>query len=118
MILRRGDIVTVLFPFSSGAAAKVRPALVVQNDTNNRRLTNVIVVAITTTTHRSGEPTQLLVQVATPVGKQSGLIHDSVITCENLATVDQQHVRQRIGSLPVDVMKQVDACLQSALGIE
>ncbi len=118
MILRRGDIITVLFPFSSGTAAKVRPALVVQNDTNNWRLTNVIVVAITTTTHRSGQPTQLLVQVATPIGKQSGLLHDSVITCENVATIDQQHVRQQIGSLPADVMKQIDACLQSALGIE
>ena len=118
MILSRGDIITVLFPFSSGTAAKVRPALVVQNDTNNRRFTNIIVVAITTTTHRSGQPTQLLIEVATPVGQQSGLLHDSVITCENVATIDKQNVRRQIGSLPADVMKQIDACLQSALGIE
>ncbi len=82
MICIRGDIVTVLFPFSSGTGAKHRPALVVQNDVNNRRMTNVIVAAITTTKHRSGQPTQLLVEFASPVGKQSGLAHDSVVTCE------------------------------------
>jgi len=89
MILNRGDIVTVLFPFSSGTGAKQRPALVVQNDVNNRRMTNVIVAAITTTKHRSGQPTQLLVEFASPVGQQSGLAHDSVVTCENLVTLDK-----------------------------
>jgi len=117
MNLSRGDVVTVVFPFASGTGAKLRPALVVQNNTNNRRLTNVIVAAITTTTHRSGQPTQLLVDIRTAVGKSSGLLHDSVITCENLATIEQQRVRHRIGSLPVDTMQQVDKCLQASLGI-
>ena len=117
MILSRGDVVTVLFPFTAGTGGKVRPALVVQNDANNRRLTNVIVAAITTTTHRSGHPTQLLIEVATAAGKQSGLINDSVITCENLATVDQPLVRRKIGSLPAEAMAKIDDCLKSALGI-
>jgi mRNA-degrading endonuclease toxin of MazEF toxin-antitoxin module len=51
MKLQRGDVVVVRFPFSSGAGAKLRPAVVVQNDVNNSRLQNVIVAAITTTTH-------------------------------------------------------------------
>jgi len=57
MTLRRGDIVLVEFPFSSGAGQKLRPALVIQNNHNNQRLNNIIIAAITTTTHRSGEPT-------------------------------------------------------------
>ena len=73
MILNRGDIVTVLFPFASGIGAKQRPALVVQNDTNNRRMANVVVAAITTTKHRSWQPTQLLVEFASSVGQQSGI---------------------------------------------
>ena len=93
MTLHRGDIVTVLFPFSSGAAAKYRPALVIQNDTNNRRLANLIVAAITTTTHRSGQSTQYLIEVASPTGQQSGLKLDSVVTCENLATVEKRPAR-------------------------
>lgn len=118
MMFNRGDIVTVLFPFSSGAGAKHRPALVLQNDVNNRRMTNVIVAAITTTKHRSGQPTQLLVEFASPVGQQSGLAHDSVVTCENLATLDKSLVRRKLGTLTDEAMKQIDLCLKVSLGIE
>ena len=69
MTLYRGDVVLVQFPFASGTTSKVRPALIVQNDRNNSRLTNTLVAAITTTTHRSGEPTQFLIELATPAGK-------------------------------------------------
>ena len=64
MSAKRGDVVIVRFPFASGTGAKVRPALVVQNDRNNARMTNIILVAITTTAHRSQEPTQLFVDIA------------------------------------------------------
>lgn len=39
MTLKRGDVVLVEFPFSSGSVSKLRPALVVQTNRNNRRLT-------------------------------------------------------------------------------
>ena len=96
----------------------MRPALVVQSDHNNQRLSNVIVAAITTTRHRSGEPTQLLIETATAAGQQSGLVKDSVVTCENLATVDKGIVLRKIGSLPDDVMDQVNDCLKASLGID
>ena len=118
MMFYRGDIVTVLFPFSSGTGAKHRPALVLQNDVNTRRTTNVIVAAITTTKHRSGQPTQFLVEFASPVGQQSGLAHDSVVTCENLATLDKSLVRRKLGTLTDEAMKQIDLCLKVSLGIE
>ncbi len=117
MTLHRGDVVIVTFPFASGTGAKVRPALVVQNDRNNARLTNVVLAAITTTTYRSNEPTQLLLDVSTPAGRQSGLLKDSIISCENLATIEQTLVQRKIGSLPPNVMGQVDACLKTSLGL-
>jgi mRNA interferase MazF len=64
MNLKRGDVVLVQFPFSSGTASKLRPAIVVQADVNNRRLSNVILAAVTSRTHHSGEPTQLLIDPA------------------------------------------------------
>ena len=48
MTVSRGDVILVDFPFSAGGGSKVRPAVVVQNDRDNRRLTNVIVAMITT----------------------------------------------------------------------
>ena len=65
------DIVLVAVPDTSGRPGKVRPALVVSSDVNNRRLQDVVVVMITSTTVRAKlEPTQLLVELATPEGKQ------------------------------------------------
>jgi mRNA interferase MazF len=42
--MNRGDVVILDHPYSDGSGSKVRPALVVQNDRDNHRLTNTIVV--------------------------------------------------------------------------
>lgn len=117
MPLTRGDIVLVQFPYSSGVGSKLRPAVVVQPDHNNRRLTNVILVPVTTTIRRATEPTQFLVDVGSATGKATGLRHTSVVSCENLTTVAQSLVRRRLGRLPRDAMDQVNDCLKAALGL-
>lgn len=50
MNVSRGDIVLVAFPFTSGRGGELRPAVVVQADTLNMRLTNTVIAGITTTT--------------------------------------------------------------------
>jgi len=114
MPLSRGDVVLVQFPFSSGTSSKLRPALVVQPDHNNRRLTNVTLAPLTTTVHQQGEPTQYVIDAATAEGKAAGVRHSSVVSCENLTTVAQSLVRRRLGK---DVMDQIDQCLKAALGL-
>ena len=117
MSLSRGDVVLVQFPYSSGAGSKLRPAVVVQPDHNNRRLTNVILVPVTTTIQRAGESTQYLVDALSATGKAAGLRHTSVVSCENLTTVAQSLVRRRLGRLPQEAMDQVNDCLKAALGL-
>ena len=115
---RRGDVVIVKFPFADGVGSKSRPALVVQCDRNNSRLDNTILVQITSRTRFARtEPTQLLIELNTPVGRQSGLLNDSAVACENLLTVRQDIITRKIGDLPEDVMRQVDACLRDSLGL-
>ncbi len=115
--MQRGDVVLLNFPFSSGTGSKLRPALVVQNDQNNQRIGITIVAMITGTTHRTHQPTQVLIDITTPEGQQSGLRLTSAITCENLFTVEQRLVARTIGSLPPDLMLQVDDCLKASLGL-
>jgi mRNA interferase MazF len=115
--LRRGDVVLAWYPFASGAGGKRRPCLVIQNDLDNARLTNTVVVQITSNLRAASAPTQLLIKVNTPEGRQSGLLHDSLVSCNNLATIEQGLVAKTIGSLPVSVVTQVDACLKVALGL-
>jgi len=97
--------------------AKVRPALIVQNDRDNARLTNTIVAAITTVVRRSAEPTQLLIDSSHPDWVASGLHVPSVINCVNIFTVKQQHTIRTIGRLTPPTMLEIDRCLKAALGI-
>src|SRR5258707_54976 len=116
MTFSRGDVVLLDFPFSGGGGSKVRPALVVQNDRDNRRLTNVIVAMITSRTDRAGlVATQSFLDLSTPEGAQSGLVSNSVVNCANLFTVDQRRVLRIIGSLAPTFMTHIDASLKSAL---
>ena len=115
MNVQRRDIVLVDFPFPKGSGSKVRPALIIQNDLDNARLLNTIVIQITGNTQRAGEPTQVFIDIATPDGKQSGLQFDSVVNCVNLVTIDQSNVRRRIGSVSGTIMQRVNVALKSAL---
>jgi mRNA-degrading endonuclease toxin of MazEF toxin-antitoxin module len=68
---------------------------------------------ITRTTHRAQyEPTQYLLDPAKPDGSVAGVLHPSVIACENLLTVEQQLVFRKIGTLPAEAMRQVNDCLR------
>ena len=95
----RGDVVLVDWPFSGGQGSRVRPALVVQNDVDNQRLTNTIIAMITSQTRRVGEPTQVLIDISTAEGKQTGLRVSSVVNCVNLFTIEQSKILRTIGQL-------------------
>jgi mRNA interferase MazF len=115
MNVRRGDVVLVDFPFSTGTASKVRPALIVQNDRDNQRLQNTIIAQITSTTYRAIESTQVLIDLNSPAGRQAGIRTDSVVNCVNLATVSMQKVLVRIGDLDQMLLQKVNESLKAAL---
>ena len=117
MNIHRGDVVLVLYPFASGHGASRRPALIVQNNRDNRRLDNTIIVQITTNMRHVNDPTHLLIPWGTPEGQQAGLIHDSVVSCNNLATVHEERIHRVIGHLPDAMMSRIDECLKAALGL-
>jgi mRNA interferase MazF len=117
MNVRHGDVVLVDFPYASGGGSKVRPALVIQNDTDNVRLVNTIVAQITGNTQRALEATQVLIDLTTPEGQQSGLYFDSVVNCVNIVTLDKNKVKRQLGSLPAALMQQVNDALKVALEI-
>lgn len=117
MSINRGDVVLLDAPFLTRPGSKIRPMLAVQNDRNNARMGNTIVAVITTNLSRSHEATQVLIDVATPAGEQSGLLATSVGSCENLLTVRQAHVRRTLGTLPPEWMQEVGGSLMVSLGL-
>jgi mRNA interferase MazF len=118
MKLQRGDIVVVDFPQQTGQPAKRRPVVVVQCDPNNRRLSNSVFAMVTSNLKLAAtESTQFVIDISTPDGKQSGLLRTSAIKCENLYTLPQAVVRQKIGRLSVAHQSQLNSALKASLGI-
>ena len=112
----RGDVVIIDFR-PTNPSAKVRPAVVIQNDRDNARMSNTIVAQITSNTGRSQQDTQLLIDQTHPDWVASGLRLPSVVNASNLATVLQTQITHVIGHLSAATTAEIDKCLKAALGL-
>jgi mRNA interferase MazF len=111
---KRGDVILVLFPNSNLQTAKQRPALVIQADNLQTGLSQVIVAMITGRTFRANHPSRILIKRNTPEGQQSGVLSDSVVMTDNLATIIETAIDRVIGTLP---MVGVDVALRHTLAL-
>ena len=91
----------------------IRPVLVIQNDVGNRYSPTVIVLAITGQVNKARLPTH----VSVPAGN-TGLQKDSVILAEQIRTLDKRRLRERIGSLPPEIMEKVTEAVRVSLGVD
>ena len=111
---KRGDVVLVLFPHANLRTAKPRPALVAQADNLRTGLPQVIVAMITSKLFRANHPSRVSVLRSVPEGHRSGLLTDSVVMTDNLATIAESEIDRVIGSLP---MTAIDAALRHTLDL-
>jgi mRNA interferase MazF len=114
LMIKRGDIVLVLFPNSNLTSAKTRPALIVQADELQTGLSQVIVAMVTSQMSRSGHPSRVTILLNSPAGEQSGLLTDSVVMTDNLATVSLSAIHRTIGFISTT---DIDAALKHTLGL-
>jgi mRNA interferase MazF len=113
-IPKRGDVVLVLFPNSDLLTAKTRPALVVQADNLQSGLSQVIVAMISSQMIRANHSSRVTVLLSEPQGQQSGLLTDSIVMTDNLATVVESAIYRVIGSLPMD---EIETALRHTLAL-
>jgi mRNA interferase MazF len=109
---KRGDVALVLFPNSNLTSAKTRPALIVQADNLQTGLPQTIVAMITSQMGRAGHPSRVTIVLKSPEGQQSGLLTDSVVMTDNLATIATSALYKRIGALPTST---INAALKHTL---
>ena len=107
--------VLVLFPDSNLQTSKRRPALIVQADGLGADLPQTVVVMITSNMARAGHPSRVIVRVDGEAAKGSGLLMDSIIMTDNLATIHHSEIDRVIGSL--SMMTEVDAALRTTLAL-
>jgi mRNA interferase MazF len=115
--MKRGDVVIVEIAYVEGQGGKKRPAVVIQNDRDNRRLTNTVVAMVSGNTANSNEATQLFIDPATRDGGSSGLHGPSVVKCCNLFTVSQADIRRTVGQLSDATLHRLGSCLKAALDL-
>jgi mRNA interferase MazF len=113
--LVRGEVVLVSFPNSDLTTFKKRPALVVQDNSVYTGLSQLILALITSNLSRMGA-TRVRVDAATTDGRVMGLVTDSVIVTDNLATVSTRAILKSIGKCKV--MDQVDKARKTTLGLK
>ena len=110
MTTKRGDVVLVQFPRSDLRHWDRRPALVVQADGLATALPQVVLAMITSDVSRAGRRSRLSVPLSSPAGHASGLLANSVIMTDNLATVLEKAIQSVIGTIPD--MTGVDVALR------
>lgn len=87
--------------------------LIVSSDRfNDSRIATAVVAMITSTLRLERMPGNVLINRTT-----SGLPKDSVVNVSALATVNKSELWQRVGSLPLDLMNEIDAGLRLVFAI-
>jgi len=109
----RGDLYYAdLTPVTGSEQGGVRPVLMIQNDIGNRFSPTVIVAAVTSRQDKHPLPTHVSISP-----NHCGLKESSVVLLEQLRTIDRVRLREYIGRLTEQDMKQVDHALRISIGL-
>ena len=113
MNIKRGDIYYAdLSPVVGSEQGGVRPVLIVQNDVGNRYSPTVIAAAITSRLSKSKLPTHIPIDAA-----GSGLSKDSVVLLEQIRTLDKRRLKEKMGSVDVSAMQEINRALSVSFGL-
>lgn len=113
MNILRGDLYYAdLTPVTGSEQGGVRPVLMIQNDMGNRFSPTVIVAAVTSRQDKQPLPTHVPISP-----NHRGLKEHSVVLLEQIRTIDRVRLREYIGRLTEEDMKQVDYALRISIGL-
>ncbi len=111
--IKRGDIYYAdLSPVVGSEQGGVRPVLIVQNNIGNKYSPTVIAAAITSQINKAKMPTHIEIEA-----KQYGLTKDSVILMEQIRTIDKKRLKEKMGTLDMKSITQVNEALAVSFGL-
>lgn len=114
--MNRGDIYWAELDPRSGSEQKgVRPVIILSHNVFNQALKwkSVIVVPISTSTSQAKRSPTIVVL---PKGK-SGLIKESFAICHQITTIDRRKLKQYLGNLDQNYLKQVEQGVKNAIDL-
>ena len=106
--VRRGDIYYAdLSPVVGSEQGGIRPVLIIQNDVGNRHSPTVICAAITSRMNKAKLPTHVELDA-----KKCQIVKNSVISLEQIRTIDKQRLKDMVCHLDKGMMNKVDEALK------
>ena len=111
-VYRRGDIYLAnLNPFKGSEQGGTRPVLVLQNNDGNIYCPTLIIAPMTTQLKKVDLPTHASFE------RVKGLPLPSMVSLEQIKTIDKRRVISYLGRLTKDQMAEVDAACMKSLGM-
>lgn len=114
--LKRGMVIDInLDPTMGSETGKIRPCVVVTNDTYNQRVPVIQVVPITAWSDKKG---RIVTNVELSPDPQNGLVKTSIADCLQTRPVDHRHRLVKIrGKLGAQDMQRIDAALRKVFAL-
>lgn len=113
----QGEIYKVYFSKKGKEIGKIRPALVISNNSQNKFDDQVVVVPLTSEPEEVGKirPFAVLIKV----NKENGLDKDSKVLLNRIQTIDVKlRLRDYIGYTNLQIIKQAQEALKVVAGID
>ena len=108
---RQRDILLTRFPFSDLVGSKVRPVLVLSNDSYNQRFPDLLICAITS----SPRPHEYAAGLAAKDLEQGVLKVESRVRADTITSIEQEIVLKKIGRVKKEKYRQVINLVQKLI---
>ena len=112
MDIKRGQIYYAdLSPVVGSEQGGLRPVLIIQNDVGNRYSPTIIAAIITTRKTKANLPTHIWLNA------ECGLPRESMVECEQVRTLDKRRLKEFMGQVSQEVMKEIDKGLKISFAL-
>lgn len=111
--IKRGQIYYAdLSPVKGSEQGGYRPVLIIQNDIGNRYAPTVIAAIITSRHTKAKLPTHIW------LNDECGLPKESMVECEQVRTIDKSRLKDFMGAVSDEVMREIEKGLKISFGLK
>ncbi|HEY4362105.1 MAG TPA: type II toxin-antitoxin system PemK/MazF family toxin [Bryobacteraceae bacterium] len=115
--MKRGEVYWAeLVPRSGGEQTGRRPVILISHDGFNQTLgwRSIIVVPLSSSSSQ-GKRGLTVIELA---GGTAGLPKTSFAVCHQVTTLDRAQLTKRVGTLPAEALREVEAGIKAALDLD
>jgi mRNA interferase MazF len=102
-MINQRDIVLIYFPFSNGQRSKLRPVLVISNDTYHKEFQDFLGIAITSNLNTRFHT----IKISNDSMEMGILKQESLVKVDKIASIEQSKVKITIGRIKKDIFEIV-----------